>query len=356
MARAGLLTGILIGVSLLAAVPVSLQAPGAAAQTEDVLVDLQGNAFIPKDITIIIGTNVVWTQRDSVSHTVTAEEGQPESWGTKPFLPTNTGGILNSDSYTFELLGTTKYFCEIHPQTMRGSVTVVESLESPLVTVNSNDDSLFDPMLVEINATEGVLWINSGSFNHTVTFEDESIGDLGIVSPETQIRYNFTEPGSYRYRCTYHSEADFENGMVGKVVVGGNASFPTVLSILEPRDNAMVDGPVTISGTVTQGVGQPNVTGVEVDIGGAGNWTLAEGIAQWTYEWNTTGLPNENYEITVRAMANGSAVATDNVTVAVLDLSNDVAPSGNDATPNLTLPIVALAILAAAFTRWRARA
>lgn len=77
-------------------------------------VDIKGFAFIPDNISVIKGTNVTWTNRDSAPHTVTG-----------------IGNVLSSDilnegqtySYTFNESGTFEYQCHIHPN-MRGKVTV----------------------------------------------------------------------------------------------------------------------------------------------------------------------------------------------------------------------------------------
>jgi len=71
-------------------------------------------AFSPATITIAPGMTVIWTNRDSVAHTVTADDG---SWGS--------GNLAQGDTYshTFTTSGAYPYHCAIHPG-MQGSVTV----------------------------------------------------------------------------------------------------------------------------------------------------------------------------------------------------------------------------------------
>jgi plastocyanin len=63
------------------------------------------------------GTTVRWVNGDTIPHTVTADDGSFDS------------GVLNPGDYamvTFLGSGTMTYHCEIHPDTMMGSVTVGE--------------------------------------------------------------------------------------------------------------------------------------------------------------------------------------------------------------------------------------
>jgi plastocyanin len=74
---------------------------------------IQNDAFNPATITVVMGTTVKWTNKDSHSHTVTS------------------GGLFDSGdlkkdetfSHTFTSLGTYTYKCSIHSN-MSGSVVV----------------------------------------------------------------------------------------------------------------------------------------------------------------------------------------------------------------------------------------
>ena len=87
--------------------------------------------FVLQDLTIEVGTNVIWINLDVSSHTATS--GQPDNitgiWNSGPLA---TG---SSFSFAFNQTGTFRYFCTIHPSFMQASVTVVESLPGgPIVT------------------------------------------------------------------------------------------------------------------------------------------------------------------------------------------------------------------------------
>jgi len=72
-------------------------------------------SFGPNDLQVKVGTTVTWTNQDSASHTVTADDGSFDS------------GSLSqgsSFSFTFTEAGTFPYSCNFHPS-MVGTVTVV---------------------------------------------------------------------------------------------------------------------------------------------------------------------------------------------------------------------------------------
>jgi plastocyanin len=71
-------------------------------------------AFSPASLTVPAGTTVVWTNQDTVTHTVTAAD--------KSF---DSGNLLPGRTYsrTFTTPGTYPYICQIH-SFMTGTVTV----------------------------------------------------------------------------------------------------------------------------------------------------------------------------------------------------------------------------------------
>jgi len=100
--------------------------PGTAVDTENseeitVEVEMQDSKFSPGVIEIMTGTEVIWKNSDSYSHTVTSgTRGEPAGLF-------DSGTIQGGDtySYTFEETGTYEYFCEFH-EGMSGTIIVVE--------------------------------------------------------------------------------------------------------------------------------------------------------------------------------------------------------------------------------------
>lgn len=93
--------------------PAATEAPG------QVEVVMRNVAFDPQEITVPVGTTVVWRNEDAFAHTVTSgTRGDP----TGLFDSGNVAGG-GSFEFTFEEPGTYEYFCRIHPG-MDGTIIV----------------------------------------------------------------------------------------------------------------------------------------------------------------------------------------------------------------------------------------
>jgi plastocyanin len=84
--------------------------PAAAGNT----VSIASFSFQPAELTVAVGTTVTWTNNDSASHTVTADDGSFKS---------GTLGNGATFSQTFATPGTFAYHCAIH-SSMKGTITV----------------------------------------------------------------------------------------------------------------------------------------------------------------------------------------------------------------------------------------
>lgn len=71
-------------------------------------------AFDPADITVPAGTTIIWTNMDSVGHTVVADDG---TWKSNDLSQGDTY------SHTFSQAGVYMYHCGVHPS-MTGKITV----------------------------------------------------------------------------------------------------------------------------------------------------------------------------------------------------------------------------------------
>ena len=89
-------------------------APSSQQSNEQATVSIKDFKFAPQDIVVKAGTTVVWTNEDSVSHTVESSDGTLKS-----------DELSKGDTYkfTFTKSGKYDYKCGIHPS-MHGSVTV----------------------------------------------------------------------------------------------------------------------------------------------------------------------------------------------------------------------------------------
>lgn len=98
-------------------------APPAAAPT--VTITAGDNFFDPKDLEVVIGTAVTWTNRGVLKHTVTFADG-----ATSEILATG-----QTYSRTFTAAGTHPYLCALHPE-MTGTIRVIAPL-SPTPALGS---------------------------------------------------------------------------------------------------------------------------------------------------------------------------------------------------------------------------
>jgi plastocyanin len=87
----------------------------AADKASGATVAISGFAFSPKELTVPVGTRVVWTNRDEEPHTVT-------SAGTQ-FVSSKALDTDDSYAVTFTKPGTYVYYCSVHPH-MVGTIVV----------------------------------------------------------------------------------------------------------------------------------------------------------------------------------------------------------------------------------------
>jgi amicyanin len=84
----------------------------AAGQTQKAAVSIQNFAFSPAQLTIKVGTTVVWTNDDSAGHNIKSDAF------TSPMMAKG-----QTFEFTFDKAGTYDYICGVHP-TMKGQIIV----------------------------------------------------------------------------------------------------------------------------------------------------------------------------------------------------------------------------------------
>jgi plastocyanin len=92
--------------------PAASAAPSAAATGN--AVSIASFSFQPAALSVSVGTTVTWTNNDSASHTVTADDGS---------FTSGTLGNGGTFSQSFATAGTFAYHCAIHPS-MTATITV----------------------------------------------------------------------------------------------------------------------------------------------------------------------------------------------------------------------------------------
>jgi plastocyanin len=81
------------------------------------------NRFDPSNVTIPVGSQVIWSNQDKLSHTVTSGNA---SNGADGKFDSNVLRLHDSFSYIFSQPGRYSYYCIMHPW-MNGVVTVTDS-------------------------------------------------------------------------------------------------------------------------------------------------------------------------------------------------------------------------------------
>jgi len=100
---------------------VEMEEMGGMGMEETANVAVVDSAFEPEEMTVPVGTTVVWEHEGSLPHTVTSDDDIFDS-----------GSMSSGDTfeYTFEEAGTFPYYCEFHGgpggSGMAGVITVTE--------------------------------------------------------------------------------------------------------------------------------------------------------------------------------------------------------------------------------------
>ena len=66
-------------------------------------------------------------------------------------------------------------------------------------------DGAFGPSALTVSVGDTVTWTNNDDRPHTVTAESGAF-DSGNLDTGASFSFTFTEPGTYTYRCDYHSD------------------------------------------------------------------------------------------------------------------------------------------------------
>jgi plastocyanin len=98
-------------------------------------VDMANTRFLPDTLTITAGDTVTWTNRDSAIHNVIFLTGLGQ---------TENFGLGQSSSLRFITVGTFKYMCALHGQSMSGSITV-NPADGPIAVVPGSAPTFVPP-------------------------------------------------------------------------------------------------------------------------------------------------------------------------------------------------------------------
>jgi plastocyanin len=87
-----------------------------------------------------------------------------------PTLELNSGTLTSGQQYVhkFNTAGAYNYFCQVHGNSMSGSVTVDPASAVATLSISIVDNA-FSPSTTTVDTGATVTWTNNGSNNHTVT-------------------------------------------------------------------------------------------------------------------------------------------------------------------------------------------
>jgi plastocyanin len=191
------------------------------------------NFFVPSKLSVDGNTTVIWTNNDTILHTVTSGNpylGPSNQFDSSYLEPTQ------KYNHTFTKAGDFEYYCTLHPF-MTGEVTVTKQAE-PIMTIVSPEDlptrlnvivakgssfpsngKFFVPADVGIAPNGTIVWTNEDAIIHTVTSGKPRQGpsgefDSGIIQSGHSFNHTFSKRGAYDYYSSLHPY------MIGKVIVG----------------------------------------------------------------------------------------------------------------------------------------
>ena len=228
--------------------------------------------FAPDNLTIAVGTTVVWTNNDPTAHhTVTSAPGN----GTISSGDMAQGAIYN---FTFTSPGTFNIICLYHSWMKQVIKVVTGPGSSPSVVTVSMPNGAgapsgapgYSPDVLNITTGTTVVWVNNDpTAHHTVT----SVAGNGTISSGdmaqgASFNYTFTTPGTYNYICVYHS------WMKGTVVVTG----PPITS--STSSSSASSSSASSSSSSSSSSSGASLNAIQVSMpAGAGNPTGAPGFS-----------------------------------------------------------------------------
>jgi plastocyanin len=168
--------------------------------------------FDPAVLSVPAGTTLLVANVGGKPHTLTADDG---AFDTGVVEPGAEGGRFagSNASVTLNQAGTFAFHCEVHPEAMKGEVTVsgqaaaggpAQPSAGPRELDVGAVDFAFEPKDASVAAGGRVTVSNRGQAPHTVTLDDVDL-DTGNIAPGASAQLTAPDaPGSYSYRCAVH--------------------------------------------------------------------------------------------------------------------------------------------------------
>ena len=214
------------------------------------------SCFLPSSVSINVGDTVIWTNGDTVAHTVTS--GSPTGGPDGTF---DSSLFMFGANYlvTFLQAGTYPYYCAVHPW-MQGEVNVqgAPSIEYYSLQVSVSPSTVLED---EIAVISGQLYASQyiSGYEVSVQFEtDTGLSGGGWVLDGGQFNVNVQWPVGV-HTITYYFESDAGTLVSNPVVltVRSPEGLGTSISLDPFTSSITVDDTLFLSGRLTTGGGVP---------------------------------------------------------------------------------------------------
>jgi plastocyanin len=169
--------------------------------------------FDTPDLKVAAGTTLLVANVGGKPHSLTAEDGSFDTGIIQPGAEKGRFSGTNA-SLTLNTPGTFAFFCAIHPQAMKGTLTVEGSpvaggpappSNAPRQAAVGIADFEFSEKQISVAPGAEVIFTNNGNAPHNATLDDvaeSKTEDLESGAQGTLIAP--AAPGSYSYKCTIH--------------------------------------------------------------------------------------------------------------------------------------------------------
>ena len=217
--------------------------PSSEGTAPPLTVDLDMQNFKHQDLTVQAGTTIVWTNRDSVQHTVTSgSSSDPDAGSLFESGAEIADWVKAGDTYsfTFNDEGAFPYYCRVHGDAMSGTITVTPAqapvaapppttaptkpptiapapsptpipAETPtaepaaassgLIATANIQNFTHQGLKVQIGTT--VVWTNLDRSGHTTTARERE-WDSGRLGQGETFSFTFNDAGVFSFLCTIH--------------------------------------------------------------------------------------------------------------------------------------------------------
>jgi plastocyanin len=199
-------------------------------------VDMINLSFQPPTVTINAGDTVIWTQKDTTTHTVTSGPN-----GVADGLFDSGNMNLNQTfSHTFNSPGTFPYFCVPHRAFQRGTVIVQASANPPpsiSITAPQGGANIAAGIATTITANA----TDNGSVTSVQFFDNGN-----PIGTDTSAPYSVSvtlASGAHTLTARATDNQGASTTSTGVTVTVSSQNQPPVISITSPANNATVTGP-----------------------------------------------------------------------------------------------------------------